>query len=103
MGRGKEDEILENRCTVCFGPGAPFVGLGAALRKQEPQMVTPYKEKSPSEQRAPREACSPRLETQNSEQVAGAPTVTFWGLRFLRTNSITNFPGSLPRQRFLSC
>jgi hypothetical protein len=66
---GKKNETLENGGTVCFGPGAPFVGLGPAHRKQWPQMVTPYKEKSPSEQRAPREACSPRLETQNSEQV----------------------------------
>jgi hypothetical protein len=72
-GKGKEDETLENRGTVCLGPGAPFVGLGPALQQQWPQMVAPYKEKPPPEQRTPREAYSPReahsprLKTQNSE------------------------------------
>jgi hypothetical protein len=66
-GGRKEDETPENGDTVCFGLGAPFVGLGPAFQGQWPQMVAPHKEKSPPEQRAPREACSPRLETQNPE------------------------------------
>src|ERR1700751_1053663 len=94
-GRGQEDETPENGDTVCSGPSAPFVGLGPAFQEQWPQMVAPHKEKSPPEKRTPREAGSPRPETQNSEKEdrRRAPhSPSFWGLRFQRTNSISNFP-----------
>jgi hypothetical protein len=81
MGRGDEDETVENRGIVCLGPSAPVVGPGTALQEQWPQMVAPHKEKPPSEQRSSREARSSRLKTQNSASVnqqPSAPTVTLF-------------------------
>jgi hypothetical protein len=62
-----EDETLEKRIAVRLGSFASLVSSWPALKYWWPQMAASHKEKSPPEQRSPRQACSPRFKTQNSK------------------------------------
>jgi hypothetical protein len=67
-GEGQnEDETLEKRSAVRLGSGASLVSFWPALKYWWPQMAASHKEKSPPEQRSPRQAGPPGLKTQNSE------------------------------------